>query len=105
MRKEIYNDENPIGENLTLYRKAWKVEKSENFPYGIEFAFQVVYERESITIQVVRIDNQMHDGKPGSHIHLLQREKVIWEDIRLYEAESRIIEIGESIMKNIIKRI
>jgi hypothetical protein len=58
---------------------------SEMFPEGREFAFQLLFFRDSDWRQLVRIDNQMHRGRPGVHVH--KGGRVIWQHMTLSEAE------------------
>lgn len=94
MRKILIDQDTPIEENVRLIKRLWKVNKNRNFPHGLEFAFQLLHFKNSEWIQIARIDNQMHEGSPGTHIHILGRKKVKWEDIKFQNAEQRIIEIG-----------
>jgi len=71
----------------------------------LEFAYQFLYFKDNKWIQVARIDNQLHSGRSGVHIHTLKREKVEWIDLTFEEAEEKILEMGESIIKNVINRI
>jgi len=105
MRKEIVNQEIDLGERRVVIKKAWKVDKSKEYPDGIEYALQYLYNKDGLWLQVARIDNQLHESRPGSHIHIMKREEVIWEDLSLPEAKERIIDIGESVIRNIIDRI
>lgn len=105
MRSEIFVQEYAIGENTKLIKRLWKIEKSDHFPEGLEFAYQVIYLKDGRWIQVVRIDNQMHENKPGTHVHILSREQVIWEHIQIDDVEEKIIEISQSIIKNILEKI
>ena len=61
-----------------------------------------LYFKDNKWIQVARIDNQMHEGKPGVHIHIFKR-KVQWMELNFEDAETRIIELGDRIIKNINK--
>lgn len=105
MRATIIDQDIPLAEDKRLIKRLYKVNKSGDFPDGLEFAYQFLYFKDSKWIQVARIDNQLHSGKPGVHIHTLSREKVQWEDLTFEDAEDKIIEMGESIIKNIINRI
>ncbi len=105
MRKTIIDQDIPLADDKRVVKKLYKVEKSTDFPDGLEFAFQFLYFKDNKWIQVVRIDNQLHSGKPGAHIHTLKREKVQWENLTFEEAEKKILELGESIIKNIIDKI
>ena len=105
MRETIIDQDIPLAENKRLVKRLYKVDKSEDFPNGLEFAYQYLYFKDDKWIQVARIDNQLHSGKPGAHIHTLSREKVQWADLTFEEAEEKILEMGENIIKNIINRI
>ena len=105
MRATIIDQDIPLAEDKRLVKRLYKVDKSGDFPDGLEFAYQFLYFKDNKWIQVARIDNQLHSGKPGVHIHTLKREKVQWIDLTFEEAEDKIIEMGESIIKNIINRI
>jgi len=96
MRKTLFDQDFFIGKNKRLIKRIWKVEKSKEYPEGIEFAFQLLYYKEK-WIQIVRIDNQLHEGKQGTHIHTPNR--IVWSRINLDEIETTIIEIGERIIK------
>lgn len=100
MRKTLVEEDILLAEGIRLIRRLWKVKKDRNFPQGLEFAFQLLHFKNSRWIQIARIDNQMHEGSPGTHIHILGRKKVKWEDIRFQDAEQRIIEIGKRMIKN-----
>ncbi len=103
MRKEIINDDIFDGENRRLIRKAWKVEKSENYPHGHEFAYQYLFNKDGEWLQVVRIDNQLHEGRPGAHIHKYRHEIVEWQDIPLHQVEQRLKEIAEIIIRSVFQ--
>jgi hypothetical protein len=97
MRETIIDQDIPLAEDKRLVKRLWKVDKSESFPDGLEFAFQFLYLKGE-WMQIARIDNQMHEDKPGVHIHVLNR-KVTWVNLSFEEAEEKIIEIGESAIK------
>ena len=105
MRAAIIDQDIPLSEDKRLIKRLYKVDKSGDFPDGLEFAYQFLYFKDNKWIQVARIDNQLHGGKPGAHIHTLSREKVQWINLTFEEAEDKIIEMGENIIKTIIKRM
>ena len=105
MRATIIDQDIPLAEDKRLIKRLYKVDKSEDFPDGLEFTYQFLYFKDDKWIQVARIDNQLHSDSPGTHIHTLKREKVEWVDLTFEEAEDKIIEMGESIIKNIINKI
>ena len=104
MRKLIIDQDLLLAEDKRLIKRLWKVQKSSYFPDGLEFVYQFLYFKDNEWIRVARIDNQLHEGKPGSHIHILKRAKVIWEYLSFEQAEDKIIEIGEGVIKNIINK-
>lgn len=105
MREVVYEDDFFIGENKRIVLKLIKVEKSENFPEGLEFAIQYLYFKNDEWQQIVRIDNQLHEGKAGVHIHILKRERVEWVDMSFNDSKEKVIEIGNNVIKNIVDRI
>lgn len=104
MRETVIDQDIPLAEDKRLVKRLWKVDKNDDFPDGLEFAYQFLYLKEGEWIQVARIDNQLHEGKVGVHIHILKREKVEWEYLTFEQAEERILELGESVIKNIINK-
>ena len=104
MRTAIIDQDIPLAEDKRLIKRLYKVDKSDDFPDGLEFAYQFLYFKENKWIQVARIDNQLHSGRPGTHIHTLKREKVEWVGLTFEDAEEKILDLGESIIKNIINR-
>jgi len=105
MRTIIIDQDIPLAEDKRLIKRLYKVDKSDDFPDGLEYAYQFLYFKDDKWAQVARIDNQLHSGKPGVHIHTLGREKVQWADLTFEGAQDKIIEMGESIIKNIINKI
>ena len=105
MKEVIIDQDIPLAEDKRLIKRLWKVDKSDDFPKGLEFVYQFLYFKNNEWIQVARIDNQLHEGKAGVHIHILKREKVTWEELSFEEAEEKIFEFGESVIKNIINKV
>lgn len=104
MGEAIIDQDIPLAEDKRLIKRLWKVDKSNDFPDGLEFTYQFLYFKDNQWVQVARIDNQLHEGKAGVHIHVLKREMVEWERLTFEKAEERILELGESVIKNIINR-
>jgi len=105
MRETIVDEGALLAEDRKLIKQLWKVDKNENFPDGLKFVYQFLYFKDNKWTQIARIDNQLHKGKPGTHIHILKRGKVKWERLSFEEAEEKILEIGENVIKNIINKI
>ena|SRR3989344_9609970 len=104
MKQVIIDQDIPLAEDKRLIKKLWKVGKDDRFSDGLEFAYQFLYFKGNQWIQVARIDNQLHEGKTGTHIHILKRDRVVWERLTFEEAEEKILELGENVVKNMINR-
>jgi predicted enzyme involved in methoxymalonyl-ACP biosynthesis len=102
MRKTLIEQDVPVGEKRRLIKRLWKVEKNCNFPEGLEFSYQYLYLEGERWIQIVRIDNQLHEGRPGTHVHIMDKEMVKWEDLSFDDAREEIMKIAEKIIKNIM---
>lgn len=98
MRKHLYTHDQEVGYNRRVVIKVTKVDKSYAFPESIEFAIQYLYYLNGEWQRIVRIDNMMHEGKPGVHMHILNG-KVKWIDMAYYEAKEKIYDIAEKIIK------
>ena len=105
MRKAQYRSDFLVSENRRIVLKVIRVDRNARFPEGIEFAIQYLYWKDGIWHQVARIDNQLHGGKPGIHLHTLEREKVEWLNISFQETRTHIMEVGERIIRTIIERV
>lgn len=97
MRQVLIDQDIPLAEDERLIKRLWKVDKTDNFPTGLEFAYQFLYFKNNEWLQIARIDNQLHEGNAGVHIHI--RHKVIWEELSFEEAEKRIIELAHAVIK------
>ena len=105
MRIELVNENANLSANKRLVRRIWKVDKSEDYPDGIEFSYQFLYLKDKEWIRIVRIDNQLHNNQPGTHIHIFHKENVLWENIEVRDVEKKITQLAEVIIKNVIERI
>ena len=79
--KTIVDQDIPLAEDVRLVKRLEKTKKSDNFPKGIKFSFQYLIFKDNEWQQLVRIDNYIHQGKKGVHIHLFKRKNVKFEDI------------------------
>lgn len=92
MRKLLVKSDRMFYGRFRLITRAWEVEISDSFPEGREFAFQLLEEAETC-YQIARIDNQLHRGRPGVHVHW--RGRVMWRKMTLWEAETFMKELIE----------
>jgi len=98
LRITILDQDIPLSEEKRLIKRLWKVNKSKKYPNGLEFAYQFLFLKDNEWKQIARIDNQLHDDKPGVHIHVLHRN-VKWEEMSFDEAEEKIIELATEAIK------
>lgn len=64
--------------------RSQKVKKSLAHPIGVSFAVMGFVTMQGIFKEVIRIDNSLHQGKSGTHVHYFDRreEKVESTDIK-----------------------
>jgi len=96
--KEIYVKDLDLGHKRRLIKKLYKVKKSKEYPIGLKFCIQYLYQRNDEWLEIVRIDNYLHQNKPGTHIHLFNKEQVKREELTFKEAEIRAEETAEKII-------
>ena len=98
IREVIYQRDFLLEENKRIVLKLIKVKKDQNFPKGIEFAIQYLYFNNNKWVQIARIDNQLHKGKAGTHIHIINK-RVKRKNLTFQEARKEIIKIAERAIK------
>jgi hypothetical protein len=103
MRQTILDQDIILAEDKRLIKRLWKVDVSKEFPIGLEFAYQFLYFSKNEWIQIVRIDNQLHKGKSGVHIHTLNSEEVQWTEMGFEESEITIIKLANKIIEGVNK--
>jgi len=96
--KEIINEKQEIGYRRKLVRKLYKVEKSKEYPVGLKFCIQYPYYRDNKWFRIIRIDNYLHQNKPGTHIHFFNKKRVKWIDLSFKEAEQEAKRLAEKII-------
>lgn len=95
IREVIYKEDFLLEEHKRI---VLKLIKNKEYSGNIEFAIQYLYFKDNKWIQIVRIDNQFHKNKPGTHIHIInKRTKNI--DLTFQEAKQKIIKVGEKEIK------
>lgn len=97
MRALIDQITDHYGKNVRLITNLMKRESPEEYPEKLKWAFQMLYNDGESWIEICRIDNYLHEGKIGSHIHYSNKLKFIDLDFR--EAEVEIIKIGARILR------
>jgi hypothetical protein len=66
----------------------------------LKWAVQMLYFNEDKWIEICRIDNYLHNGMKGTHIHTYGTENVKMVDVAFQDARRLTCEIGEKIIKN-----
>lgn len=103
-RETIIDRDEHLAENKRLIAHLWSVDKTEEFANGYEFTLQYLFFKDDKWIQIARIDNQLHEGKPGTHIHIYGKKQIKWEELSFNEAEEKIVEIAKNII-NLLSRM
>lgn len=75
-----------------------KREKKEEFPELIKWKIQILYSNNK-WIEICRIDNYLHEGKIGSHVHQYGSSRVNWIELTVNEADRLAREISARILK------
>ncbi|MBU1198302.1 MAG: hypothetical protein KKF46_04505 [Nanoarchaeota archaeon] len=96
--KEVINEKKEIGYCRKLVRKLYKVEKSKEYPGELKFCIQYLYYQDNKWLEIVRIDNYLHQNKSGTHIHFFNKKKVKWMELNFKEAEKEVIRLAEKII-------
>ncbi len=91
-------------ENVRLVKTLMKRESPKEFYELLKWAFQMLYFDGESWVEICRIDNYRHEGQEGSHIHIYNRDEVKKSELTFHEAEKRIKEISEKILKEEFKQ-
>jgi hypothetical protein len=91
------------GDGVKLIKTVMKREYLEEYPELIKWKLQMLYFYEDKWIELCRIDNYLHEGEKGSHIHL--GERVIHVEMTIREAEKSIERIAARVLKEKYKKI
>ncbi|MBW2990488.1 hypothetical protein KY348_02155 [Candidatus Woesearchaeota archaeon] len=96
--KELVKEDSRIGYKRRLIRRLYKVEKSKEYPIGLKFCIQYLYQRDDKWLEIVRIDNYLHQNKPGTHIHFFNKKEVEWVELNFNEARFEVERLAEKII-------
>ena len=91
--KEIYS------ENIMLVKTLMKRESAEEYPEMLKWKLQMLYFDGSRWIELCRIDNYLHEGQAGSHIHVYNKDEVKRVELTFEEADGAIKKISSKILK------
>lgn len=87
------------GSNIRIINTLMKRESEEEFPEVMKWSVQMLYLCENEWVEICRIDNYLHEGQHGSHIHYYGRDDVRRIPLSYKEAGRAIKEIGARILK------
>ncbi len=97
--KPLITDLNELyGENVRLVKNLWKRENEKEYPESLKWAIQMLYFDGTEWIQICRIDNYLHEGVTGSHIHIYKKKEVLRETLSFQEADKIIKKISAVIL-------
>lgn len=65
----------PLSERINIKVRAQKVDRSDQHPIGIHFAVMGFVKKSAQFDEVIRIDNSLHEGVIGVHIHFFDKAK------------------------------
>jgi len=97
--KEVISEDLRTGEKNRVITRLYKTSQSNNYPSGLKFCIQHLYWRHEEWIELVRIDNYLHQNKTGTHIHFFNTEQVEWEEIGFQEARLEAERIAKKIIE------
>ena len=99
MKKLIDDLSEFYAENVRLVKDLMKRESPKEFPELMKWSLQMLYFFGNEWVSICRIDNHLHQGKSGSHIHAYKRKKIERVDLSFQEAEKVIKKISKRILK------
>src|SRR3989344_4372899 len=85
MNNETFD--NPLSEDINIKTRSKQVPKSEDHPIGVDFAVTGQIRIKEEFQDVIRIDNSPHQGKPGTHIHFLDKKPRKGKEVVQYSAD------------------
>lgn len=91
------------GENVRLVKTLMKREAPDEYPELMKWSIQMLYFNGAEWIEICRIDNYLHEGRVGSHIHSYGKDIVEWISLDFNEAKELIKEKGARIIRDIFK--
>ena len=92
-----------FGENARLVMNLMKRERKDEYPEKMKWSLQMLY-FDKEWIEICRIDNHLHEGQTGSHIHILNREQVKRAELTFDKAQELIKEISKRVIKDKFKK-
>jgi hypothetical protein len=87
-----------LSEDVRIEKTLMKRESPGEFPELTKWKIQMLCFDGSSWVSICRIDNYLHEGLSGSHIHTYGHERVKREELSFQEACERIKMIGARIL-------
>jgi len=89
------------GSNVRIVENLMKMASIEEYPEPMKWSVQMLYFDGENWTEICRIDNYLHGGLIGSHIHSYGKENVEWVSLNFNEAKKIVKEKGARIVKDI----
>lgn len=100
MRKIIDELNEFYDEDVRLVKNLMKRESKDEYHELLKWALQMLYFNGNEWVEICRIDNYLHEGKIGSHIHFYKKEDIHRIQLSFQEANKLIKEISKKILKD-----
>lgn len=99
MKKLIDELNEFYSEDVRLVKNLMKREAVDEYPELLKWALQMLYFDGNEWIDICRIDNYLHEGQIGTHIHVYRKEQVERKMLSFQEADTLIKEISKKLLK------
>lgn len=99
MKKLIDELNEFYSEDVRLVKNVMKRESPDEYPDLLKWALQMLYFDGNKWVDICRIDNYLHEGQVGSHIHFYKEEEVKRIDLSFRDADKTIKEISKRILQ------
>ena len=86
-------------EDVRLVKSLMKREAADEYPDLLKCALQMLYFDGNEWTSICRIDNYLHEGQTGAHIHFYKKEEVKRVELSFQEADKKIKEISARILQ------
>ncbi|MBI4146053.1 hypothetical protein HY489_01815 [Candidatus Woesearchaeota archaeon] len=77
----------PLSDDVNIITRVKKVPVSTEYPIGVDFAVTGRVREQDDFQDVIRVDNSAHQGKPGTHVHYLDKEPRNGEEVVQYSPD------------------
>lgn len=93
-----------LSEDVKLEKKLMKRESPDEYPSLLKWKIQMLYFDGAAWVQICRMDNYLHDGSVGSHVHTYGNDQVKWLEVSFQEAYDLVFAVGSRILREKFRR-